>query len=248
MNKPSGDDGILNILTVTGTWLAKLETKNGKLYSIGNITTKDSKNSNKVTNVADCTDWYLVTTYYYSDGSTYETWEYLGTTCSDCNDPAYMNLCPDDGGGGSSGGTDPEPDTEISGGELNQINIASIYPIDDDNLLEPINTQLQPPLMFTNYISWVWKKVFIDVSSSDLLPDPKSIEYTSSDGRRVIRNVNVIGFNPNNTNNFRWWNSAPKQATTVTQGYAVRVYTYLDVNQSSSDEVYPSKTLLIYAN
>ena len=45
-----------------------------------------------------CIDWYLVTTYYYADGTSTQTSEYEGTTCDGCDNGMYESLCPIDGG------------------------------------------------------------------------------------------------------------------------------------------------------
>jgi hypothetical protein len=45
-----------------------------------------------------CIDWYIVTTVTFSDGSSFQTEQFIGTTCNDCapNDPDLQSLdCPD---------------------------------------------------------------------------------------------------------------------------------------------------------
>lgn len=113
--KAVGFDGIYKMLTVTGRWISQFEIKNGRIYSTGSILQKNKNNiseSNQKTN--GCIDWYLVTTYHYADGSTYQTREYVGTTCDGCSDPNYQSICPDNGGGGGGLG-DPSSETETSG-------------------------------------------------------------------------------------------------------------------------------------
>jgi len=75
-----------------------------------------------------CTDWYIITTYYYADGTSQTTEEYLTTTCEDNNckfEPTSVTdkeknkikekdldvgiLC---------GGTDPKPDPSAPGNKL----------------------------------------------------------------------------------------------------------------------------------
>jgi hypothetical protein len=72
----------------------------------------------KQTEAIVCTEWYIVTTYHYADGSTYVTEEYVGTTCEDdgrCKfepqaikgneaDFAVVVMC----GGGDTGTDNPE--------------------------------------------------------------------------------------------------------------------------------------------
>ncbi len=59
----------------------------------------------------DCTDWYMITTYTYPDGTQSQTETYVGTTCGngDCGigGPYNQNLeCINPGEGGGSGGGD----------------------------------------------------------------------------------------------------------------------------------------------
>jgi hypothetical protein len=110
-NKPVLNEGMFNFLSITGKLLYKFQYKNGNLYSDGFIKTK-TENDNH-TQLSTCMDWYLITTYYYSDGSSSQTSEYLGRTCNnnECGSLDYMNLlCQsnDIGGGGSSGNGDPD--------------------------------------------------------------------------------------------------------------------------------------------
>lgn len=93
-------DGKFRFLSVTGRWLYELTYKNNILYSAGEITQKPIFSSNNQIAAVVCTDWYLVTTYYYEDGSTYTTREYVGTTCDGCDQDMYMGLCPANDGGG----------------------------------------------------------------------------------------------------------------------------------------------------
>jgi hypothetical protein len=44
-----------------------------------------------------------VTTYYYDDGTTSTTTEYVGTTCDGCDGGEYESHCPEDGNGGGIG-------------------------------------------------------------------------------------------------------------------------------------------------
>ncbi|MDP3666866.1 MAG: hypothetical protein Q8R50_09305 [Sediminibacterium sp.] len=72
------------------------------MVSYGTIQAKQNSDTKKVNST--CIDWYLVTTYHYSNGSTYQTSEYVGTTCGGCDTPDYQSLCPGgDGGGGNDG-------------------------------------------------------------------------------------------------------------------------------------------------
>lgn len=103
-NKPVNDNGMFKFLSISGTWIYQLEYKNGKLYSNGIIKTNEVNGTQKTNST--CIDWYLVTTYHYSDGSSYQTSEYVGTTCDGCDNLNYESLCPGGDGGGGSGSND----------------------------------------------------------------------------------------------------------------------------------------------
>ncbi len=100
------NDGEFKIMDITGNWVAQKEYKNRKLYSTGIISPKQGSN---IQSTAICIEWYLTSTYYFPDGSIYTTTEYVGTTCSGCNSPEYMSLCPpEEGGSGSECNLSPE--------------------------------------------------------------------------------------------------------------------------------------------
>lgn len=62
-----------------------------------------------------CINWYLITTYYYTDGSSEETKEYVGTTCDSGGGVDYLTPCPDCSGGGSeSNETEHEITTDFT--------------------------------------------------------------------------------------------------------------------------------------
>jgi len=83
-----------------------VKDKRRKIISTANVQAKN-KEINSSHRIDMCIDWYLVTTYHWADGSTTESWDYLGTTCDDCDNPEMASICPDDGGGG--GGAPPDP-------------------------------------------------------------------------------------------------------------------------------------------
>ncbi len=81
------------------------EFENGKLNINGIATNKTTKD--EAGRVAGCLDWYLNTTYYYSDGSTSTTSLYLYTSCSltGCETQAYrLGRISGNCSGGTSGG------------------------------------------------------------------------------------------------------------------------------------------------
>jgi hypothetical protein len=103
-------DGMYKMLTPSGRWISQFGIKNGKLVSYGEPrpSNKAGKINQKTTT---CIDWYLITTYYYTDGTIEETKEYLGTTCGDCiSTDGYAYFCQNpDGSGGGGGTSDPDP-------------------------------------------------------------------------------------------------------------------------------------------
>lgn len=102
--------GQFRFLSVAGRWLYQLDyNEKGNLSAFGLVQQKSKPvqnvaNANDVTTFArTCTDWYLITTNYYSDGSTTTNEEYIGRTCEGSNDDiAYQSLNPDDWGGSAT--------------------------------------------------------------------------------------------------------------------------------------------------
>lgn len=73
-------DGRFTFLNLNDKMLYQMDYANGKLSAYGEKQVK--KQNAGTSNVITCTDWYLFTTYFYEDGSTLTTEEYLNTTCS----------------------------------------------------------------------------------------------------------------------------------------------------------------------
>lgn len=101
--KASTDSGMIKFMDVTGRRLHEIGFKKGRISSYGEIKSKNT-NQTKVSNISECTDWYLNTTYYDEYYNIIEqTSEYIGTTCTGCNSGEYGSPCPGAGGGGSGG-------------------------------------------------------------------------------------------------------------------------------------------------
>lgn len=101
-------------------FLYQIHYRDGKTgYSVvmsNNELNKSSGNNVSVA-YASCIDWYLVTTYYFSDGSTATTEQYLTTTCDnqDCNpDPLLQSVIPSNCDNGS-GWNSFEPQKKLCG-------------------------------------------------------------------------------------------------------------------------------------
>jgi hypothetical protein len=79
------EDAQFCFLTITGRLLYQVNYKDGRQYSTGvtqaGATIVNSPPQALISPAPVCTDWYLVTTYYYADGSTEQTEQYLYTTC-----------------------------------------------------------------------------------------------------------------------------------------------------------------------
>jgi hypothetical protein len=106
-------NGQFKFLTVGGKWIYQLDYKDGKLAAEGIVKKGDKAASGNVgansvnpvrSDNANCTDWYLVTTFHYNDGSSATTSEFLGTTCIGCdlNPNVPMGLCDDGFGAGNN--------------------------------------------------------------------------------------------------------------------------------------------------
>jgi hypothetical protein len=146
-SKPVEQDGKYKFLSLTGRLMYVLEYKNHKLFSHGSLQTKSGNTqagSPALKVNSDCTDWYLVTTYYYSDGSTEETWDYIGTTCNGCDDGMYMGFCPDGGGGGGGGGSSDDPVDQTYTTSVSDSSTEENY-TDDDNGYMDDGTSLSGP-------------------------------------------------------------------------------------------------------
>lgn len=104
--EPSGCDGSFAFLSVTGKLLHKYEYKNGSLLSFREVRSQGvatDTRSNSASN-SNCTDWYIVTTYYLNGVPVSQDYVYIGTTCEGCDDPDLQTICPDNGGSGGGGG------------------------------------------------------------------------------------------------------------------------------------------------
>lgn len=172
-NSKPADNGMFKFLSVTGKWINQIEYKNNRLYSHGIIESKKSDNTQRTTTI--CIDWYLVTTYHYGDGSTYQTWEYVGTTCDGCDNPDYQSLCPDGGGGGSG-------NTQIVTEDISSYE--EEYESDDANAPKIIYAHVYT-LQFVN-------DEVVNVIRYPVTATPMSIAYVDRYGRNTIRTLTLL--------------------------------------------------------
>lgn len=113
-DKPVTQDGTLTFTTPSGSFQASVKYKNGKVISSSVLKSEKSSSSNQKTDNSEvCIEWFLITLTTYTDGTTSETKEYVGTTCHPCDDFTFINFCTPSGGGGGSGvGSGPTPPPE----------------------------------------------------------------------------------------------------------------------------------------
>lgn len=83
--EPFTENAQFSFLTIADRLEYEVKYVNGALVSSGRVTGKESAttlNGPPQDPISpDCIDWYLVTTYYYEDGSTTQTEEFLYNTC-----------------------------------------------------------------------------------------------------------------------------------------------------------------------
>jgi hypothetical protein len=105
-------NGQFTVLSITDDFRYELKFENNKLKSIAELRTKPGSDKQKTNG---CIEWYLVTTYHYSDGSSESYWQYVFTSC-DCEQVRNIDCrrfrinC----GGGSGGGGDIEYEEEYT--------------------------------------------------------------------------------------------------------------------------------------
>lgn len=95
-------DGAYQVLNIIGNYQYELTFVNDKLAKLKAKSKKEKNLSTSTPLTLECEDWYWVTTYINEDGSTYQTWDYIGRTCEDnCPPNEVCELQGDLGGGGS---------------------------------------------------------------------------------------------------------------------------------------------------
>jgi hypothetical protein len=197
-NKPVGLSGKYRFLTVSGTRQVEIEFRDGKISSIGKIQNQRSNVSDSggsLSQANGCIDWYLVTTYYYSDGSSYSTEEYLGRTCEGCNgDPTtYQDICPDSGGGMEGGNeTVIQKSDETLDEDFNAEAGSGISLAPDD--VSPFSRYKQIAYLHDAYITYSPSMSIVTVSQ---ILNTRLREYTStfidSYGDPGIRRITLFG-------------------------------------------------------
>ena len=86
----------------------KYEYRKGNVFSFGEVRNQSPATNRTELNSsvnANCTDWYIVTTYYIDGIPVSQDYQYIGTTCEGCDDPNLQSVCSDNAGSGSGGGS-----------------------------------------------------------------------------------------------------------------------------------------------
>ena len=120
-SEPVSVAGQFRFLHIAGNLLYLMDVKNGRPYSYGRYKTKNRNASAGLSQVnAQCTNYYLVLTYYENGVAVKETWTYIGQVCESegCGND-YETFCPPGGGGNGGGETGvecciPDPYARVS--------------------------------------------------------------------------------------------------------------------------------------
>lgn len=155
-----------------------------------NKNTRDGNNTikNKLTYDSSCTDWYLVTTHILPDGTVYEDWLYLTTTCpsTGCTDLTGEPVpCRGDGSSGGGGGGEEDIIDEYSFDLEN----SSTDPIDTDSQSPGYGPTFGPIIYRYHYqlhVSRRWGNI-IDVSEAWVYIFNRRVDVVDVYGRPAYR-------------------------------------------------------------
>jgi hypothetical protein len=158
-------DGKFRIRSLSGRYLYDIEYKNGSLYSYSVMKpkTKVSNSSNRESPMGSgCIDWYLITTITYSDGTTYTSEQYIGTTCGGCApDPNNETEGCGTGGGGTIDECCVPPDIQFSSEAISEpVSYNCGFETIDPNTGKPTKTCLKSWKFNKNTLLWyTWKHI-----------------------------------------------------------------------------------------
>ncbi len=179
--KPVNENGKIRVLSLTGRWLREFDFKSGKIVSTGSILSNDQLGKS-VTN-SNCIEWYLITTYHYSDGSTHQTSQYVGTTCDDCNNGDYQSLCSSGEGGGDGSSVPPLEDVEQYSESTGFVTPGGGGggPYLNDYIVPPCTVRYKFVKHFeTDYWGYVWTLSSVTVYNAEIVTP--SIVFTTYNG------------------------------------------------------------------
>jgi hypothetical protein len=242
-------DGIYKFLNLKGKLLYQIHYDKGRMVAVGKPTRQDALNKKKSANYlakgkasqGQCYAWYEVTTWYYPDGHTETTEEYLFTTCDEENGG---------GGGGGTGGDAGDPEDEndqeifVSGEDVTydySDNGGNMYqPVMSDNPAEQetdgdgnVIALVATPYPLSYRHPWVYSYRIIGIfkvnyaKAADTYADPTTATYLSLLGQ-VTRNVTCFAHNNSQD---------PVSATSVDMIWRCIINRRLTYHQSGSTEV-----------
>jgi hypothetical protein len=170
------------MLTLDNFWISQFEVKNNRLHSGSVISEKNSSPNGRTTS---CTEWYLITTFYYTDGSSTQTQEYLGTTCtgsgegSGCNGNPGEPQVPCGDNGGEGGEATEVKDETFTGGQ-------SVLDPSGSGYLIPITYEAE-----ADAIIHKWTRIILNVTCYKPRPYPASQMFVDSNGSLATAAVSV---------------------------------------------------------
>lgn len=105
-DKPVEASGRYTYLSIFDKFQYEMQYQNGSVLSFGIMKSKDKEPGGSDRENQLCIDWYLITTYYYADGTTHTDEEFIGTSCYGSCLPGELcdELDPTEVGG--NGGSD----------------------------------------------------------------------------------------------------------------------------------------------
>jgi hypothetical protein len=92
-------DGKFIFKSIFDKYLYAIEIRNGKQIAFAEMRPKNGLDKMRQSDET-CIHWYLITTYYFADGTTDTTEEYVGTTCYGSCQPNELCDVLEGGGGG----------------------------------------------------------------------------------------------------------------------------------------------------
>jgi len=188
---------MVQFMDVTGRFLHEIGFKKGKVSSYAEI--KRKAINQLISSQSECTNWYLVTTYYDQYGAVIsESSRYIGTTCigdgGDCTGSELRRLCPGEGGGGGGGDESQNNQWEES---INSSSSESGF-LTDDSPSGPAGAGIiEPPVEINHFArkkmqSILGADVCYDVVISPAQIMNPSIVIVRSNGTTVWREAYLI--------------------------------------------------------
>jgi len=194
--KAPADDSMVKFMDVTGRRLNEIGFKKGLISSYGEIQSK-AIDKTKSTYISDCTDWYLVTTYYDEYYNIIEqTTEFLGTTCTNCDEDQYGNPCP--GGNGGSGGSNPPVISDYAESGSTEVTEADNQTIEELNISPSSSIAAMPLIKYT--YGWYKNTTSVDgvpiyvtwIEIYNTKAEPTSANFIDGNGEPGLRKLTTL--------------------------------------------------------